>query len=294
MHSTLSAKLTAALLAISVAGCGGVAGLPDPLDLVSRGTNRAAGTAVDTAASRTGQAVGDRIGNQLGGMAAARAGAAMSPMLTQFYMSFVFAMAFNQGGYQVHEVAYRPGDWTRWSIPNPAPEEDEPAETILERAYLFDDADGNAWWKVKYVLDPAKAADTTLVVEALFDRKASTLLRMRAKMPNEKEGKEVPVTEATYYVPPQKLTKQSIQGATKGVVPVKVPAGAFKARHVVFGDAGGGTAEWYLVDKVPGGSVKFVHRGPSADTDGDPDPQNHVMNLVTFGKGAASELGVVR
>jgi hypothetical protein len=248
------------------------------------------GRATDTAANK----VGDQVGNQVGDAAAARVGAAMSPYLLQFYMQFVFAMAFSQGGYAVEETPYKVGEWTRWSVPNSGAQGDEAKETTLERAYLFDDAEGNAWWKVKWVLDAAQPAENTMILEALFSKKDYTLLRMRAKMPNETQGKEMPVTQATYYHPPQRLTPQSLKGATQGVVSVKVPAGTYQARHVVFGDAAGGTAEWYLTDKVPGGSVKFVHKGAKPDDDGKADPANYTMNLVAVGKGAASELGITR
>lgn len=285
MHLNVKVAAAAASLAavLALPACGKLS-IPDPMGAVNRATGRAADSAADTA----GKSVGDRFGNA----AAARIGGTMTPMLTQFYMQFVFAMAFHQGGYAVNEVPYAAGEWTRWSIPNPGAEGDEPKETTLERAFLFTDKDQNAWWKVKWVVDPAKASESTLVVEALFDPRTNNLLRMRARMPNETEGKEIPVTEATYYVPPQRLTKQSLEGATKGIVPVTVPAGSFKARHVVFGDAAGGTAEWFLVDKIPGGNVKFVHQAKGGDPDGDPDPQNYVMNLTGFGKGAKSELGI--
>jgi len=261
-------------------------GIPSAGGIVGRITDRATGTAADK--------VGDQVGNQVGTAASARVGAAMSPYMMQFYMGFVFSMAFSQGGYAFEEVPYKAGEWTRWSIPNTGAEGDEPKETVLERAYLFDDAEGNAWWKVKWVLDPKKPAESTMILEALFNKKDFTLLRMRAKMPNEQQGKEMPVTQQTYYVPPQKLTPQSIKGATQGIVSVTVPAGTYKARHVVFGNAAGGTAEWYLVDGIPGGSVKFVNKAPKGDDDGKADPANYTMNLVAKGAGAASELGVTR
>lgn len=274
-------------LALAVTACGH---LPDPMGLVDRGTNRAANRAVDTAADKTGQAVGDRMGTAFAGYFTGQ----MTPMLTQFWMTYVFALAFNQGGYAVNETPYKPGEWTRWSIPNKDADKDAPKELLLERAYLFDDKDGNQWWKVKFVGDPNKPADSTMIVEALFDKANYTLLRMRSKMPNEKEGKEVPVTQATYYVPPQQLTKQSLEGATKGVETVVVPAGTFRAKHVVFSDGAGGTAEWFLADRIPGGNVKFVSTGPKSGEEGAPDPENYVMNLVTHGKGAQSELGIAK
>ena len=247
------------------------------------------GRASDTAANK----VGDQVGNQVGDAASAHVGAAMSPYMMQFYMQFVFSMAFAQGGYSLEETPYKVGEWTRWSIPNEKAKADEAKESLLERAYLFDEGDG-AWWKVKWVLDTAKAEQNTMILEALFSKSDYTLLRMRAKMPNETQGKEMPVTQATYYHPPQRLTPQSLKGATQGVVAVKVPAGSYQARHVVFGDAAGGTAEWYLTEKVPGGNVKFVHTGAKPDKDGKASPANYTMDLMATGKNAASELGTTK
>lgn len=274
-----SAKLLVPLLLLG-AGCSTV------LDLAGRAAGHAAGTAADRTGDRVGEAAGDRAGNAAAAPVAARMDAAYSPMMTQFYMTFVFTMAFDGGGYVVNEVPYRPGDWTRWSIPSGSSGRDEKG-SVLERAYLFDDADGNSWWKVKWVLDAAKPETSTMILEALFDKKDSKLLRMRAKMPNETEGKELPVTDQTYYRPPQKLTAQSVRGATRGVVAVTVPAGTFQAKHVVFGDGTGSTAEWYLVDGVPGGEVKFVRAPPS----GAGGAHAYEMDLVASGKGARTELG---
>jgi len=277
-----SSRITVLALAgaLSLLACGGI---PSVGGIVGRVTDRAVGTASDK--------VGDQVGNQVGNAAAAKVGASMSPYMMQFYMQFVFSMAFAQGGYSLEETPYKAGEWTRWSIPNEKASGDEAKESVLERAYLFDEGDG-AWWKVKWVLDPAKPADSTMILEALFNKKDFTLRRMRAKMPNEKEGKEMPVTQQTYYVPPQRLTPESIKGATKGVVTVTVPAGTFKARHVVFGDAAGGSVEWFLVDTVPGGNVKTIHTGAKADDDGKADPAHYTMLLTAKGAGAASELGV--
>ena len=59
------------------------------------------------------------------------------------------------------------------------------------------------------------------------------------------------------------------------------PAGSFSARHVVFGGLGG-TNEWWLDDKVPGGTVKQLLKDPNEDKD------------VCFGKVAAGKWAPVR
>ena len=237
-----------------------------PMSFVDRAVDRAAGRAAD----RAGESVGNRIADHY------------APQMQQMYMSMMFSMAFASGGYAVGLGDYKPGDFTRWVIPNK--DDKDAKESVLERAYLFDDKDGNQWWKVKWVLDPKKPEESTFIVEALFDKKNLTLLRERAKMPNEKEGKEIPVTENTYYTPPQRLTKQSLEGATVSTGPVTVPAGTFTARKVVYG-TGGGSSEWYLADRVPGAMVKMVSRPRD-------DSRAYEMDLQAFGGGAASELGI--
>ncbi len=242
--------------------------------------DRAVDSALSSAAHTAGNRVGESVGNQVGNAAAAQTTAAMGPMYQQAMMGMVFAMAFNGGGYAMNQTTYKPGEWTRWNIPN----KDEKT-TVLERAYLFDDKEGNPWWKVKYQLPSKDGKDESLVVEALFDKTNYKLLRMRQKMPNETEGKEVPVSEQTYYAPPTKLTKQSLEGGLKGPASVTVPAGTFSAKHYEFSNSSGGAINYYLVDTVPGGTVKQVHVESGKET-------TYTMELAAFGSGSKSELGV--
>lgn len=243
--------------------------IPSPYGIV----DRAVGRSVDSAADRAGQRMGDSIAAQY------------NPMMSQMYMQMVFSMAFGSGGYALGQSGYRPGEYTRWSIPN---DDSQAKESTMERAYLFNDRDGNQWWKVKWVLDASDAARSTLIVEALFEKGTWKLLRERVKMPNETEGKEVPVDEASYYQPPRQLTKQSLEGGTVGVERVSVPAGSFTAKHLSYGDMSGNVDFW-MVDSVPGGVVKYGHGTKGG---GDDDTRNWQMLLVAYGKGASSELGI--
>jgi hypothetical protein len=246
--------------------------IPTPYGIVNRAVDRSVDRSVDSATDSAGQRAGDSIA------------AKYNPMMSQIYMQMVFSMAFGSGGYSVGQTGYRPGDYTRWSIPG---DEKKGKESTMERAYLFDDRDGNPWWKVKWVLDANDTSKSTLIVEALFEKGTGKLLRQRIKMPNEPEGKEVPVDDQTYYQPPRQLTKQSLEGATVGVESVTVPAGTFSARHVSYGDMNGNVDFW-LVDSVPGSAVKYSN-GAKGSSRGS---QSWQMLLVAYGKGAASELGV--
>lgn len=206
-----------------------------------------------------------------GGMSAAT----MNPAFLNMYMGFIFTYAFSSGGYDVAPVPYKPGQYTRWSGKG-----HEGKAIGIERAHLFDDAQGRQWWKVKFTDDESK----TTILEGLLDPKAQKFVRMRAKFPDDKEGNELPMDEQNYYHPAQKLSKDSIEGATKGIENVTVPAGTFKAKHVVFGGAGG-TSEWWLSDKVPGGTVKQLQKNPRSDED------RFEMELTAYGNDAQSELG---
>ena len=262
-------KLGSALVAAAslATGCFYV---PSPYGIVDRAVSRS----VDSAADSAGQRAGERAGES----AAAR----FNPMMSQFYMQMVFAMAFSSGGYAVGQAGYRPGDFTRWTIPA---EGKKKAESTMERAYLFDDRDGNPWWKVKWVIDPNEPQKATLIVEALFEKGTGKLLRQRVKMPNEEQGKEIPVEESTYYQPPRQLTKQSLEGGTIGVESVTVPAGVFpRAKHVQYGNMDG-TVDFWLADGVPGSLVKSANKGGRGD-------KGFEMLLTAYGRGATSELGI--
>ena len=47
----------------------------------------------------------------------------------------------------------------------------------------------------------------------------------------------------------------------------------------------GGTSEWWLADKVPGGTVKQLQKNPKSDED------RFEMELQAYGSDAKSELG---
>jgi hypothetical protein len=201
--------------------------------------------------------------------------ATMNPAFLNLYMGFIFTYAFSSGGYDVSQVEYKPGQYTRWSG------QGQNGKPIgIERAHLFDDAQGRQWWKVKFTDDQNK----TTILEGLLDPKEQKFVRIRAKFPDDKEGNELPMDEQNYYHHAQRLSKDSVEGATKGVESIAVPAGNFSAKHVVFGGAGG-TSEWWLSDKVPGGSVKQLAKNPRSDQD------QWRMELIAYGNDATSELG---
>lgn len=266
------------------------------LALGSVGCGKAIKSAIDSAARGTGagigNAVGARMGNAAGGAVSSRMPAVWTPDYTQLYMSYLWAVAFGAGSYNVEPKEYAPGEFTKWKIVNNT---GDGTDAWMERAFLAKTSDGKEWWRVKYVVNSKDGNTTksdTINVEALFAADGSQLLRMRSKMPGDKEPKEMPVTENTYgYTKPISLTPESIQGATVGTETVSVPSGSFSAKHVRYGGMGGGTLDWWLSSSVPGGLVKYSVTSPEEKDASGPNRNAYVVELVAFGKNARSELG---
>ena len=246
--------------------------------MVHDAMSSAVGSTVNTAGNVAGQKVGTAIGESI----SAKILAGYQPGLMNMYTSYLFTVAFSSGGYAVEQGEYKPGEYTRWTFPGEAN-----TSNWIERARLPDDAKGQQWWKVTFY--NAKESQTT-VLEALFTADRTKMLRLRAKFPKE-EAKEVPVTEQTYYIPPTKLTAESIEGATKNTESVTVPAGTFTARHVVYA-YGGGSQEWWLTGGVPGGLVQQTLKGASS-TDAK-EKEQATIKLQKFGSDAKDELGAIK
>lgn len=161
----------------------------------------------------------------------------------------IFAYTFSAGGYWMGQVAYQPGEMTKFEWKS---KDNETVE--FERAFLKKPEEGKEWWRVSWV-----AQDGSWIYEALISTADGTLLRLRAKDADGNSG-EVPVSgDTVIYMAPQELTKESIAGATVGREMVSTPAGSFDADHVVYMATGGeGQVEWWITDKVPGGVVRYL------------------------------------
>lgn len=236
------------------------------------------GSVVSGASDQAGRNVGASLVGSTGAGSAGGGGtlsaATMNPAFLNIYMGFIFTYAFSSGGYDVSRVEYKPGQYTRWSGKG---QNGKPIG--IERAHLSDDAQGRQWWKVKFTDDQSR----TTILEGLLDPKGQKFVRMRARFPDDKEGNELPMDEQNYYHAAQRLSKESVEGATKGTEKVMVPAGSFTAKHVVFGGVGG-TSEWWLNDKIPGGTVKQLVKNPRSDE------ERWEMELIAYGNDAQSEL----
>lgn len=211
--------------------------------------------------------------------------------MSWLYVSQMFGMMYSTGA-NVFDGAYEPGQWTRWSMKS---DEDEDESYTVERAFLLRTADGGEWWRFRSVSTSGSgrsATTDTLVFEGLFKPQGEgvqQLVRMRGKMPGEREANEMMVPQNMSTLSSlggfgMRPTKESVEGATVGTVRVATPAGSFSARLVRFGGPGG-KQEWWLTDGVPGGWVRY--QATRSEGDG-----AFVMELVAHGDGARSELGV--
>lgn len=208
----------------------------------------------------------------------------------------------------IQEKPYEPGAWTRWEHSESWAADEK---TVFERAFLGKTPEGNEWWRVKTVelykaVDGKEVADTA-VLEGLFKPvegqvQMRELVRLRARLPGQKEGNEMIVPKlwsafsalASWAGEASRPTEESIEAATTDAGKVTTPAGTFAARRVKFAGGDGGTNEWLLSDAVPGGWLRFAQVTPIEEpAEGDPAEDRVLMELIAHGKGAKSELGVM-
>jgi hypothetical protein len=222
-----------------------------------------------------------------------------SPDYAWQYIGSMFNVMYMSGA-PMFEKPYQPGEWTRWQLTQSEAQYDNtPAQqqkTVFERAFLSKTAEGNEWWRttqIDYYDDGGAQKADTVILEALYkpeNEYIKQLVRMRGKFPGQAEPQEMMVPQgfgmlsslSAFGIKP---TEESIKGATVGTETV----GKFSARHVKFG-GGNGAAEWWLADDAPGGWVRFQHID-SNDKDAK-KPASYIMELVDYGKGAKSILGV--
>lgn len=237
--------------------------------------------AMNSAGDRAGSVIGDAIGQRVGEAVAGQTMIAMNqltPELTQAYAMGVFMTLYYHGGYAWNGKTYQVGDFTQWEG------HDMTQGDLFEKAFLKREKDGSEWWRVR-VEENQNGKKDEAVFEALFSKPAAdgtqTIRRMRARLPGQKTGAEVPITEANrdgwVLRPSGRLTPESLKGATVGTEMVKVPAGGFSARHVRFAQ-GTGQIDWWLSDQVPGGLVKYAVRNDDGD--------EATMQLKRHGKNA--------
>lgn len=237
-----------------IACCAGVMvtlGCSSVLDKVIDGTVSGIGNAArDHAEKKSYEAARpEESGSSGSGGSAAGSAQWHNIMIMQAQMAFSYAFAAN--GFWLGQSPYEQGQWTRFELK----QEEDDQKVEFEKAFLTTDDKGNQWWRVSW-----KTGDQSFVYEGLIDPESGSVKRLRAKDTDGTVG-EIPVTEQTrtIYSEPQKLTEESIEGATIGTEQLQTPAGTFTSEHVQYMAMGmGGNMEWWLTPDVPGGVAKYL------------------------------------
>lgn len=212
---------------------------------------------IDQSLDKAGQVAGNAIGDRMGRAVAGHLGSTWGPLnseLTQATALGLFTSFYYAGGYAWNGKAYQPGEYTQWEAVY------EGGYQLIEKAFLKREADKREWWRLRSKMTYEEGEQEEVIFEALFSAPDKSgiqrIVRMRAKLPGQNAG-EIPITDANkdrwVLSPAKKLSRESLDGATVGWETVKVPAGTYKARHVKYA----GNLEWWLVDTVPGGVIKF-------------------------------------
>lgn len=211
-----------------------------------------------------------------------------TPDMTWAYVGYLWGLMYMSGA-TMFETAYQPGQWTQWTIIDSSQPNDK---LVLERALLSREADGSEWWRIK-TINVAREGTDTIIIESQFKKMdangmAMQVVRMRGKMPGDTEGKELMVPQSMSMLSmsafPFKPTTESIAGATVGTETVRAGGSSYSAKRVRFG-AGGGSMEWWLAEKAPGGVVRVQFTGQEKN-------EKWTMEMTGAGAGAKSELGV--
>jgi hypothetical protein len=220
----------------------------------------AARSTVSAAGQEAGEEVGESIGQQIASSAnLPTAGTSQWNRFMVTQAQVIFNYAFSANGMWPAEANYEEGEWVQYQFRT-----DDGGDTgfqTVRRALLKTTEDGNEWWRVE-----ARQEGESWVYEALLNPESGEVVRLRSKDPEGNVG-EVPVTERTVYQSPQRLTEESIEGATVGERQLDTPAGTFTTREVQYqGGMQGGTVVWFLSEQVPGHVVQYQVDGSQGNT----------------------------
>jgi len=206
-------------------------------------------------------------------------GMAFQGSLTNFY-PMMFSWMFSSYGYSMDLGSYQPGDWTEWKI---STGQDNEEAMRFRKAFLRKLDNGQQWWQIRYEGNSGDASDQ-YIIEVLFSKDRKSVRRIREQIGDEKP-RERPVSEG-WYTTPQKLTKESMEGAVVDKnLTVEVPAGSFTTDKLDFGVAPGIDLMLWKSDKVPGGVVQYETQNP------DEDELLYNSKLTGYGSDAETVLG---
>ncbi len=126
------------------------------------------------------------------------------------------------------------------------------------------------------------------LLEPEDDSRSRRILRLRQKLGPDQQAQEVPITKDNadkWTLDRQReLTEESYKGMKVGRESITVAAGTFQVDHLrSTHPQRGGTVDWYLSERVPGGVVRYVWKSNGSE---------HTMSLSDYGDGeTSSQLG---
>ncbi|MDR9416293.1 MAG: Ig-like domain-containing protein [Gracilimonas sp.] len=176
--------------------------------------------------------------------------AGMAPGVNMYPMMFNYL--FTGYGYELEVENYQEGGWTSWEITG----NDGKVGAIMKKGFLKELENGQQWWQIVMYDEDSQEAPN-YIAEVLFAEDRQRIVRLREKM-GEGEPQEKPVSEG-WYSQPQKLTEESIEGATaERGISLTVPKGEFTVDLIDFGVAPEISLKLWRAtsQEIPGGVVK--------------------------------------
>ena len=219
-----------------------------------------AGGLLDKTEARMNQAVADAVG--------------LGAMEDAMIASVMYAQVFYAGGYGTGYDDFREGEGVVWKITSKDKEETQHLQ--VERALLKRNDDGSLWWYLRYqpegedefVAEALIDKDYNLLKFRYFDQETETIREWVPEQDQEADSsdtssdEQITEDEVGYY-------EGDFSNYITGTETVVVPAGTYKAKHVLIEDSytANSTAddsadyevryEWWIADDVPGDLVKY-------------------------------------
>jgi hypothetical protein len=214
--------------------------------------------------------------------------------------SLIYSQVFFAGGYGAGYGDFEEGEGVAWDV---TARDDDGSETVrIERALLKRNADGSAWWLLRYSAE----GEDDFLSEALMSEDYDLLTfrymdpetdRIREWIPEQEEAEDKSVEDDEaeemagigFY---EGSFGQYIVGSEK----VTVPAGTYLADHILIEDTYTAEEEgdesqsyevryeWWLGSEVPGQLIKYIWANTS-------DGSSLSGVLVSNKKGYTTELG---
>lgn len=181
----------------------------------------------------------------------------LNPMIefTIFYASYFFL-----GGYGFGDENFKNGEGVTWKVSTGSGED----EITVTRALLKRVDNGAAWWSISAIIDGEDRV-YEMLLEDDYDILKIRYINSETGLIEEiipeqsEESEEAGSEDEIETMSPEFYAQYSV-----GEEKVKTKAGSFKADHIVIEDKNVEEGyhikyEYWLSDKVPGGSVKYIY-----------------------------------